>query len=153
MAYILYHPDVAVWAVLIIVFAITEAVTSGLISIWFSIGALAGMLIALIGLPVWMQILVFLVVSGIILLVTLPLSERMINQKTVKTNADRVLGATGIVTETIDNLSSKGRVEVLGQSWRACSSDSTIIPIQSFVAVKEIDGVKLIVETVRGTVE
>jgi len=149
--FILQNADTVLWLILLIVFIIAEATTSALISIWFAAGALAAMLVAFLGLPGWMQILVFLAVSGIVLLCAKPLIEKSVNQKTTKTNADRVIGAIGTVTQDIDNLAAVGLVSVLGQSWSARSADDSIIPNGTKILVKEIDGVKLIVEKTERT--
>ena len=148
MEMLLNNTEALVWLVLMIVFLVTEAATTTLVSIWFAAGALAGMIIAAIGLPIWLQILVFLAVSGIILLLAKPLMERMVNQQTVKTNADRVIGALGNAVEDIDNLSAKGQVDVLGQLWSARSESGSPIPKGSTIRVISIQGVKLLVEKI-----
>ncbi len=140
------NTNALLWLVLMVICLIAEGVTATLFSIWFAVGALAGLIIALLGLPVWLQILVFLAVSGIVLLLTKPLTERMINQKIVKTNADRVLGAAGIVKAQINNLAATGLVEVSGQVWSARSLNGEPIPAGEKVIVREIEGVKLLVE-------
>ncbi len=149
--FILQNTDTVLWLILLIVFIIAEAATSTLISIWFAAGALAAMLVAFLDVPGWMQILIFLAVSGIVLLCAKPLIEKSVNQKTIKTNADRVIGAIGTVTQDIDNLAAMGLVSVLGQSWSARSADGSTIPIGTKILVKEIDGVKLIVEKTERT--
>lgn len=149
MEFLLGNTAVLVWMVLMILFLVLEAATAALISIWFAAGALAGMVIALIGLPIWLQILVFLAVSGIILLLAKPLTEQLVNQKTVKTNADRVIGALAVVTADIDNLAACGQAEVLGQLWSARSEDGKPISRGATVRVKAIEGAKLLVEQVK----
>ena len=109
------------------------------------------MIIALLGLPLWLQILVFVAVSGIVLLVTKPLTEKMINQKTVKTNADRVIGSIGIVKKEINNISGAGLVEVSGQVWSARSANGQLITEGQTVVVNKIEGVKLIVDPVENS--
>ena len=66
--------------------------------------------------------------------------------KAVPTNADRVLGATGKVTETIDNENSSGAVYVDGKTWTARSADGSVLPAGSRVEIRRMEGVKLIVE-------
>ena len=61
------------------------------------------------------------------------------------TNADRVLGATGKVTETIDNENSSGAVYVDGKTWTARSADGAVIPAGEPVEITSMEGVKLIV--------
>lgn len=137
-----------VWLILAVILAVVEGVTFALISIWFSVGALAAMIIALNGLPLWMQILVFVAVSGIMLLLTKPLARKAMNKKAEKTNADRVIGQTGKVTQRIDNLRTSGQANVLGQTWTARSADDSIINEGELIRVLEIRGVKIIVERV-----
>lgn len=146
MNFIAQNYDALLWLLLFVVFLIAEAASSALISLWFAAGAIVSMFIAFLGLPGWVQVLVFLAVSGIVLLVAKPWIEKSVNQKTVKTNADRVLGALGTVTEDIDNLSALGRVSVLGQSWSARAEDDSVIGQGEKVRIVKIDGVKLIVK-------
>lgn len=137
-----------VWLILAVILAVVEGVTFALISIWFSVGALAAMIISLNSLPLWMQILVFVAVSGIMLLLTKPLARKAMNKKAEKTNADRVIGQTGKVTQRIDNLRTSGQANVLGQTWTARSADDSVIDEGELIRVLEIRGVKIIVERV-----
>jgi len=68
---------------------------------------------------------------------------------TVREAADRVLGRTARVTETIDNDSAAGAVYVDGKTWTARSADGTVLPAGSRVEVRRMEGVKLIVEAAR----
>ena len=52
------------WVVALIVFVIVEAVTAGLISIWFVFGALVALICAALGAAVWLQIFWFVIVSA-----------------------------------------------------------------------------------------
>ena len=94
----------------------------------------------------WLQITLFLALSCLALVFTRPLAKRLQKPEPVGTNADRVLGAQGVVTEDIDNLLSQGRVSVLGNSWAARSArPQEKIPAGEQVTVERIEGVKLIV--------
>ena len=76
-----------------------------------------------------------------------PIARKSFNGKRTKTNAESLIGKTGIVFEEIDNINSKGRITVLGQEWAAGSiSDDAVIPKGTKVKVLSIKGVKLIVE-------
>lgn len=135
-----------VWLGAIVVFGITEAATAGLVSIWFAVGALAALLVTLLGMGITGQIVVFLAVSALSLALTRPLVKKYQSSKVTPTNADRVLGRTAKVTETIDNDNSTGVVYTVGKSWTARSSDGTVIPTGNSVLVERIDGVKLLVK-------
>jgi membrane protein implicated in regulation of membrane protease activity len=91
------------------------------------------------------------VVSVVLLVLTRPLAQRYLNNKTVRTNAESLIGQIGIVTEPIDNLHAKGQVTVNGQVWTARSfSDDVLLDRDIKVKVEKISGVKLIVRPVEG---
>lgn len=134
------------WLMLFVVLLGIEILTMGLTTIWFAGGALAAFLISLIGCPVWLQAVVFIAVSLILLLVTRPFAIRYLNQRTEKTNVDSLIGKHAVVEEEIDNLEAKGSAQVQGVTWTARSEDDAIqIPAGALVRIVRIDGVKLIV--------
>lgn len=134
------------WLVAMILFGVLEAVTVGLTSIWFALGALAGLLASSAGAPVIVQIVAFLGVSLIALLLVRPLAQRYINDRKVATNADRVIGREAVVQEEIDNLKGRGLVSVSGALWTARSEEDLPIAAGTRVRVLRIEGVKVIVE-------
>lgn len=136
---------IALWSAAIVVFLIIEGVTAGLASIWFAIGSAAALVSALFGAPIWLQIVWFVIISGVTLYFTRPLAKKYVNSKTVPTNADRLIGMEGIVTERIDNLEGTGMVSIDGKTWTARSAGDEIIEKGAKVNALEINGVKLIV--------
>jgi membrane protein implicated in regulation of membrane protease activity len=112
---------VVFWGVSIVVFLFIEGVTAGLASIWFAIGAAAALISALFGAPLWLQIVWFVIISGITLVFTRPLAKKYVNSKRQPTNADRIIGMIGKVVETIDNISGEGQVAIGGKQWTARS--------------------------------
>ena len=136
----------AIWIASIIVLLIIEGATSGLVTIWFAIGAVAALLAELIGAPIWLQAVVFLIVSFVTLVFTRPLAQRHLNNKTQPTNADRLIGRECIVTERIDNIAGTGAVSVGGQTWTARAVSDEPIQPKAIAVVRRIEGVKLIVE-------
>ena len=97
--------------------------------------------------PLYVQLLVFALVSGVLLLLTRPLAQKYLNSKTIRTNAESLIGETCIVTEPIDNLKAEGQVSINGQTWTARSfSDEVLLPRDQLVSVEKISGVKLIVK-------
>mgnify|MGYP001071834172 FL=1 len=135
------------WLAAFIVFAIGEAVTVGLVSVWFAVGALAAMFATAFGAGLWLQIAVFLGVSALALALFKPLSSKFLKPRISATNADRVIGAQALVTETIDNAQAQGQERVKGQVWSARSDQDVVIPAGRDVKVLRIEGVKVIVET------
>ena len=135
------------WLAVMIVLLVIEGVVPGLVSVWFAVGALAAMLSALFEAPFWLQTVWFLIVSIASLCLTRPLVKKYVNSKVQPTNADALIGKECIVTESIDNIAGEGAVKISGQVWTARSTnDSVKIAQGKIVTVKEIRGVKLIVE-------
>lgn len=135
------------WILLIVALVIIEAVTVQLVTIWFAVGAVGGLIASAFNLDIRIQILIFVTVSAITLLATRPLVKRV--TKTIKepTNADRFIGQTAVVTEPIDNIHGKGAVTVGGLEWTARTVDGATVEKDALVTVEKIDGAKLIVKT------
>lgn len=142
---------IAFWVAALVVFLIVEAVTAGLVSIWFVFGSLVALICAALGAAVWLQIFWFVIVSVATLVLTRPLVKRYVDSRSVATNADRSIGRAAVVTERIDNLAATGAVNLDGVVWTARSTDDAVaIEAGERVTVRAIEGVKLIVErTVR----
>ncbi len=136
------------WIIAMVVFLVIEAVTVGIVSIWFAIGALFAMVTAMLGANLWVQIAVFIVVSAITLYFTRPLVKKYVNNKVEPTNADMLIGKECRVVETIDNLSGTGAVYVDGKTWTARTVDEEVIPEGQLVKAERIEGVKLIVSKI-----
>ncbi|HJC41820.1 MAG TPA: NfeD family protein [Candidatus Intestinimonas pullistercoris] len=136
------------WLIAMVLFGVLEAVTVGLTSIWFAVGALAALIAASLGAFALVQVIVFLVVSFVTLLLVRPLAQRYINDRKEPTNADRVIGREAVVTQAIDNLKGEGQVNVSGAVWTARSQEEAPIPAGARVRVLRIEGVKVIVSPV-----
>ena len=134
-----------VWLALMIVFLAAEAATVGMVSLWFAAGALAALLTALAHGPVWLQTLLFVVVSAGLLLALRPLVKKYLSPKLTATNVDSVVGSTGLVTAAIDNVSAAGQVKLGAMEWTARSTSGQPIPAGTLVKVDRIEGVKAFV--------
>ena len=133
------------WLIVMVLFLAVEAVTVGLVCIWFAAGSLIALLAAMCGAQLWLQIVVFIIVSAATLYFTRPLVKRYVNSKVEPTNADMVIGKECRVTETVDNIAGTGAGYGDGKTWTARSADDEVIPEGTLVTAKSIDGVKLIV--------
>lgn len=135
------------WILLIVALVIIEAVTVQLVTIWFAVGAVGGLIASAFNLDIWIQILIFVTVSAITLIATRPLVKRFTKTNKEPTNADRYIGQTAVVTEPIDNIHGKGAVTVGGLEWTARTVDGSTVEKDALVTVEKIDGAKLIVKT------
>lgn len=135
-----------VWLIAMMVLLAIEGVVPGLISIWFALGALAALISALVGAPLWLQIVWFLLVSVLSLYLTRPFVKKYINSRTQPTNADMIIGQECIVTEEINNVTGTGAVTVGGKIWTARTEDfSCKAEVGAVMEAVRIEGVKLIV--------
>ncbi len=137
------------WFVLLVAFAVIEIATMNLTSIWFVAGSLAALLCAIFNGPIILQIILFVVVSGIALAVVRPLAKKFLTVSPKATNADRVFSMVGVVTEEINNTHATGAVTIGGKVWTARSLTGEILKEGTYVRPKAMEGVKLIVEPVR----
>jgi membrane protein implicated in regulation of membrane protease activity len=134
-----------VWLIAAGIFFIIEIATVGFLIFWLGIGAIFAMCTSFFVDDVFVQTLVFVVSSIVLIFLTKPLISKYVDKdKMVSTNAYSVLGKKGIVTIPIDNLSGTGQVKVNGEVWSA-KSNGADIPAGTEVEIQKIDGVKLIV--------
>ena len=135
-----------IWIGFFILSVIVEANTMNLIAVWFMPGTLAAAILALLSVPVWIQVLVWLVITVAVFASTWRLSARLRRPRVHPTNADRVIGQSAVVTENISDRTQTGQVRVMGQIWSARTDDTADeIPTGTEVCVLRIEGVKLIV--------
>lgn len=138
------------WLGLAVLLFVIESATYQLVCIWFSVGAVLAMLAGLLGAPFGVQLTVFLIASVLTLILGRPIVKDKISFQKSPTNADSVIGQTGVVVECIDNVRQTGRVTVRGLDWTArCVEPPVVISEGSRVKILRIDGVKLIVEPIK----
>lgn len=136
---------VILWGVLAALFLVIELVTVGMVSLWFMIGAIAALIAAALGAAIWLQILLFVVVSGGCFLLLYPRLKHLVRKNARATNLDMVLGQTCVVVRRIDNVTGTGAVTVGGKTWTARSLNDEIFEEGDLVRAEEIQGVKLLV--------
>lgn len=134
------------WLVLLIILLIVEIITIGLTSIWAAGGALAALVLNILGVPLLWQVVVFFAVTFILLCFTRPFAVRFINNQREKTNYEGIIGKTIRIAETVDNMSQSGMAVVNGQEWTVRAEDENeILDPGTLAKVVNIKGVKLIV--------
>lgn len=136
------------WFGLMVLFLIFEASSVALISAWFAVGSLAAMVAALFGAQLWLQVVLFAVVSCVLLACLRPFVSKFIKPAITKTNADAVVGMSGYLLETADNLQGTGRIKLGAVEWTARSATDAVIPAGTLVRVERIEGVKVFVKEV-----
>ena len=128
------------WIIAAVLFAVIEAATVALVTVWFAVGALAAAIAAQFGASILFQVGTFVVVSAILLCVTRPVFKKISVKKPQRTNADRFIGE--------DDINNDGQVKIAGQVWSAVSEDKSPLEEGTIVKVIAIRGVKLVVEPI-----
>ena len=139
-----------VWLGMMILFLVVEAACPlHLVSVWFAAGSLVALGASQMGLPLWLQVALFLVTSCLLLASLWPLSKKYLKPKLTATNIDSVIGSTGYVTEAVDNVHARGHAKLGAMEWTARSSNGEPIPEGTLVKVSRIEGVKVFVSPVK----
>ena len=139
------------WLAAMVIFIIAEATTVTLVSIWFAVGALGAILIALLGGGLTLQVTVFLALAIVLLIFLRGAVRKHFAPRITRTNVDSVIGATGIVVTPVNNIAALGQVQINGVEWSARSTDGTHIGAGALVKVDKIEGVKVFVSLAQET--
>ncbi len=136
---------VTVWLLVVIFLAIVEVLTINLTTVWYVISAIVSLVLAYLNVLPYVQFIVFVILGTLLLIITKPLINKFLKTKNTRTNLDRIIGMTGIVTEKIDQ-NVVGEVKVDGKLWSACADKK--IEKGTIVRVLQINSTKIIVEQV-----
>ena len=136
------------WLALAIVLGVIEASTANLITVWFAVSALVVAVLAALGINGAALPVVFVVLAAILVVATRPLTKRFLSKKTVATNADRIISATGTVIVDIDPVENAGQVKVMGQVWSAKTADGAPLETGTAVRIVALEGVRVVVEKI-----
>lgn len=134
-----------IWLGIIIFLTLIELSTTNLVTIWYIASGFIALILSFFIDSYFIQFLVFVVIGTILLFTTRDYLLKFMKVKNERTNLDRVIGMTAIVTEEIKK-NKPGEVKVDGKRWTAIADKK--IKVDSTVKVLEINGVKLKVEEV-----
>lgn len=129
-----------VWLMIIIALSVIEAATINLVSVWFIISAFISLITSFFNIPFLWQFGIFVLFGLFLMITTKPILKNWIKPREIKTNYDRVIGMTGVVTEEISK-NIIGEVKVDGKKWSAMSTKKILVGEE--VIIDSIDGVKL----------
>lgn len=136
-----------IWTIVIVLTIVIEAETAELVSCWFSVGAFISLILALFGIDIYIQIIIFAISSALLVAITRPIMKKFTKKEEIPTNADRVIGMVALVTKEISSL-EKGEVKVNYQHWTAINKKGKSFKENDKVVVVDIDGNKLIVDSI-----
>ncbi len=139
-----------IWIIVAAVCLVLELFTSGFGVFCFTVGALGGVAASLLGWDITGQVIAFCVVSLVSFVFLRPLLLRVFfqgkDEDKVKTNADALVGRTGVVIEAIDRGAKTGLVKIDGDVWQAVPLQGDPIAAGCEVRVVSRESIVLTVE-------
>lgn len=131
------------WLVLVIVLSFVEIATVSLVSIWFVASGIVAMILSFFIEDTAIITTIFILLGIFLLVISRPIVNKLRSKDNEKTNLDRIIGESAIVTEDIKK-NEVGEVKVDGKRWSAISKEKCLKG--DTVKILKIDGVKLMVE-------
>jgi membrane protein implicated in regulation of membrane protease activity len=114
------------WLGLAILLGVAEMFSLDLVLIMLSVGAVAGMAVALVGAPFAVQALVAAGASIAMLAVVRPsIAKRFHSGPELSLGHGKLVGQRGVVTQEISGLQT-GRIRLAGEIWSAAPYDETL---------------------------
>ena len=135
-----------VWAIAALLLAVGEIFTPGLFFLGpIAVGAVVAAFVSLVGIPGWLQLLVFAGAAGGSLLFLRPIARAHLSMPpALRTGTAALQGARAVVLQRVDQ--NGGRVKIGGEEWsaRAYMPDQVLEP-GTQVEVVEIQGATALV--------
>ncbi|HKU30738.1 NfeD family protein [Arthrobacter sp. NyZ413] len=134
----------ALWLTVFLAFAVIEMLTLGLFFIMLGGGALAAVVADLAGADLWLQVVVFCIVSLLMIAFVRPIALRHLRKGPAeqRTNVDRLIGQPALVMEPVS--ATAGLVKIGGDVWSARSAGNVIAAGET-VQVAKIEGATAVV--------
>ncbi|MBP3043124.1 NfeD family protein [Arthrobacter jiangjiafuii] len=135
----------AVWLVLFLALAAIETLTLDLFFAMLSVGALGAMLAAILGAPLFLQVLVFCIVALLMIVLVRPVALKHLERgpRDQRSNIDRLIGAPALTLEAVSG--TAGTVKLGGEVWTARTPDGSSLIAGEPVLVTRIDGATAVV--------
>lgn len=140
---------IGIWLGLMILFGIGEMLTAGFFLLPFAIGAAVAAILAVVGVSVAIQMLVFIVVS-ILALWGFQRFAKSDKEPLYPVGVKRYEGALAIVLEDVDVANATGMVRMADEEWRATTEWDWVIETGTTVRVVEVRGTRLVVTPAEG---
>lgn len=136
-----------IWAVVFVGAIVVEAASVEMVAIWFMPGALAAFVLSFFGVYEWVQCIVFVAITAVLLIVAMPIFRKYIKKHVgqAKTDIDLLAGRFATVEENIDSSLDSGSVKINGQLWSARMSDpATVATVGEHVVIEFVEGSRLV---------
>ena len=138
------------WVVVFVAALVIEIAVPGLVSIWFSGGAVVSLVLAIFNIDPIFQLLAFVVVSGVLLFLTKVIFKKNIGiQPTTPTNADALLGSEILILSPVSK-EYPGEGQIRDITWVVKTLGDETFEKGEFAIVKAINGNHIIIAKKEG---
>lgn len=138
-------PDWVLWVILAAVLAVGEVLTLTFLLGLFALAAVLAGVVAALGGGLVIQLVVFIVASLASVALIRPVAKRHLRTPArIRTGTAALVGAKGVVTERVDDLS--GQVKIGGEIWSARAfMEGQVLEPGARVEVARIEGATALV--------
>ncbi len=139
-------PDWVIWMIVAVGFALGELATPGMFFLGpVALAAIPAAVVALVGGPAWLQVLVFILGSLGSLAVLRPIARAHLHMPALtRTGTAALVGARAVVLERVD--ADGGRVRLGGEEWSARAyMEEQVMEPGTRVEVAQIQGATALV--------
>lgn len=135
------------WVVVIIGTLIIELATPNLNTIWFSIGGVIALILNYLGVTnPWIQLIVFLLVSTVLLFSVGKIAKKYLKKTPeAQTNIDAAIGKEILITKDANSHTS-GEGKYNGLIWSVICNDENGVKKDEYAIILKVEGNKLIVK-------
>jgi membrane protein implicated in regulation of membrane protease activity len=135
-----------IWLVIAAVLYVGEMLTMTFFLLPFGIGATVALVASLLGVEIWLQWVLFIAVSIIVLIALRPLARRLTAKaEPTVSGVDRLIGMTGHIIEGISP-AGEMRARVDREVWNVVTEAGEVLALDTAVRVLRVDGAHLVVE-------
>lgn len=136
-----------IWLSIMVVTVVLEIITTDLISIWFTFGAIIPLLLSAFDAvnPIW-QTVIFVIISAILIATLRKTTLKLFfKNSNTKTNVNSLIGQKHRLIESTD-FDTMGKIQIKDIEWRVVGENQETIEKGQIVEIVKIEGNKLIVK-------
>lgn len=139
---------IIIWIIIALTFLLVDVFTSSFLFVWFGIGALVALASLILGAPLELQIVIFLISSLIAIAIGYPWARKKfkVNIKQIKTREEEFIGT---IHKSEKDIIEKSNITLDGVLWRVINRGEIINKGDSFKII-ELKGNQIIIEKSKG---
>lgn len=139
-----------IWLIMSIALIVVDGFTSSFLLVWFGISGFITAILAFLGVPMIVQIIVFLIVGTILTFILYPIAKEKfkVNQKTIPSREETYIGK---ILEAEEDIKEKTSLKIDGVLWNAVNKGEKIKKGEK-IQVIALEGNKIIIKKLEGEI-